>query len=112
VLLELLLPLLLPSLPPLLLLLLVLDALLVALLLLLPDLKFFRNPDFSVLRNGGQALMDAGQALCHNRNFKIQKHVQRREDKVWDHFSESVFWCFLGGGFYLFFISRLNGNVF
>ena len=73
--------------------------------LLLPDLKFFRNPDFSVLRNGGQA-------LCHNRNFKIQKHVQGREDKVWDHFSESVFWCFLGGGFYLFFISRLNGNVF
>ena len=27
-------------------------------------------------------------------------------------FSESVFWCFLGGGFYLFFISRLKGNVF
>ena len=101
-----------PSLLMLMLLVLFPGPLLVASLLLLPDLKFFRNPDFSVLRNGGQALMDAGQALCHNRNFKIQKHVQRREDKVWDHFSESVFWCFLGGGFYLFFISRLNGNVF
>ena len=54
--------------------------------LLLPDLNFFRNLDFSILRNGGQALMDGGQALCHNLIFKIRKHVQRREDEVRDPF--------------------------
>ncbi len=86
VLLELLPPKLVPSLPSLLLLVLFPSPLLVASLLLLPDLKFFRNLDFSVLRNGGQALMDGGQALCHNLIFKIRKHVQRREDEVRDPF--------------------------
>ena len=111
-LLELLPPLLVPYLPPLLLLVLVPGPLLVVSIFLLVDLENLKNRDLVILRNGGQALMDGGQALCHNLNFNIQKHVQRREDKVWDHFSESVFWCFLGGGFYLFFISRLKGNVF
>ena len=79
VLLKLLPPLLVPSLPPLLLLLAVPGPLLVASMILLLDLEFFRNRDFVILRSCGQ---NGSQLLCHNLNFKIQKHVQRREDEV------------------------------
>jgi hypothetical protein len=92
VLLELLLPLLLPSLPPLLLLLLVLDALLVASMILLPDLNFFRNLDFSILRNGGQALMDGGQALCHNLILKSRNMFNGERTKFGIIFVTSGTW--------------------